>query len=562
MEIEKEKITKEKEKKEEKNENKETIQEGLAIISNPNDNTVFYNPVQIINRDMSTLVIQMYAQLLNQEMQELAKKKNKNYDYELKLKENLKPAEFEVTKEKVNRIKRRSTDGYQGLKILEALSATGLRSIRYFKEIDGIANILANDLSETAFNSIHKNVKMNKLNPESEVIPSHGDAIDVMMKHRAPELQFDVIDLDPYGSASIFLDPAIQSIQNGGLLCVTCTDMTVLCGKNPTTVYNKYGALPMKRYYCHEFALRLVLGTIERTANKHKKYIVPLLSLSMNFYIRMFVRVFDGPGEARKGPSKLSHAYQSTITDEFVMMPLVNTYAKNKKNNNPDFHRPNTLPVNDLFDPNLKQNWRSAGPIWNQPIHDQSFVEKSIHFLTQNKQELSFSTFKRMMGILSMVQSELPDSPLYYSLSIISSHFKSSSISLLNFRSALANAGFKQSGTHCLKNAIKTDAPISFIYRVYCAWIEKKGEKESALKKLQNNKAFLHFFKKYTESGSELDKIKIDFTPSSEVKKQMKIKAFYPNPQKNWGPKKRASGKPSKKQNQTQNQKKKKINEK
>jgi tRNA (guanine26-N2/guanine27-N2)-dimethyltransferase len=36
-----------------------------------------------------------------------------------------------------------------------------------------------------------------------------------MYSHRAKELNFDVIDLDPYGSASIFLDSAVQSVSDG-----------------------------------------------------------------------------------------------------------------------------------------------------------------------------------------------------------------------------------------------------------------------------------------------------------------------------------------------------------
>jgi tRNA G26 N,N-dimethylase Trm1 len=35
--------------------------------------------------------------------------------------------------------------------------------------------------------------------------------------------RFDVIDVDPFGSASEFLDSAVQAIADGGLLCVTCT---------------------------------------------------------------------------------------------------------------------------------------------------------------------------------------------------------------------------------------------------------------------------------------------------------------------------------------------------
>ena len=44
-------------------------------------------------------------------------------------------------------------------KILEALSATGLRSIRYAKEINGVKEIVANDISKRAVASIANNVK-------------------------------------------------------------------------------------------------------------------------------------------------------------------------------------------------------------------------------------------------------------------------------------------------------------------------------------------------------------------------------------------------------------------
>lgn len=50
--------------------------------------------------------------------------------------------------------------------------------------------------------------------------------------------RFDVIDLDPYGSASIFLDAAIQAVDNGGLLCVTCTDSAVLCGAHADQLWS------------------------------------------------------------------------------------------------------------------------------------------------------------------------------------------------------------------------------------------------------------------------------------------------------------------------------------
>lgn len=41
---------------------------------------------------------------------------------------------------------------------------------------------------------------------------------------------FDVIDLDPYGSAFNLIDNALKAIKNNGLLCVTCTDAGVFIG--------------------------------------------------------------------------------------------------------------------------------------------------------------------------------------------------------------------------------------------------------------------------------------------------------------------------------------------
>ena len=63
---------------------------------------------------------------------------------------------------------------------------------------------------------------------------------------------FSIIDLDPYGSAVPFLDSAMHSIQDGGLLCVTCTDMAVLSGAHGDACWSKYGSMPLNTSYCHE----------------------------------------------------------------------------------------------------------------------------------------------------------------------------------------------------------------------------------------------------------------------------------------------------------------------
>lgn len=134
--------------------------------------------------------------------------------------------------------------------ILEALSATGLRSIRYAKEIPGIKRIIANDISKQAVESIENNIKHNHV--EHIVVANHADATTFMYLSTNVNKRFTVIDLDPYGSPTRFLDGAVQSLSDGGLLLVTATDMAVLAGNTPESCYVKYGSVPLKTKACHE----------------------------------------------------------------------------------------------------------------------------------------------------------------------------------------------------------------------------------------------------------------------------------------------------------------------
>lgn len=62
----------------------------------------------------------------------------------------------------------------QPFRILEALAASGLRSIRFAKEIPGSLKIIANDRDSQAFISIERNIKHNKV--EDVVEACNADA--------------------------------------------------------------------------------------------------------------------------------------------------------------------------------------------------------------------------------------------------------------------------------------------------------------------------------------------------------------------------------------------------
>ena len=55
---------------------------------------------------------------------------------------------------------------FNGISVLEALAATGLRSVRYLKEIPSILKLVANDIDSTATDLMKKNFEFNSCEPE------------------------------------------------------------------------------------------------------------------------------------------------------------------------------------------------------------------------------------------------------------------------------------------------------------------------------------------------------------------------------------------------------------
>lgn len=189
-------------------------------------------------------------------------------------------------------------------RILDALSASGLRALRYAHEIPFTTSVTANDLSPSAIEAMKLNIKHNKL--EDKITPTVGNAVAHMYQFvgqegiGGPGHRYDVIDLDPYGTAVPFLDAAVQAVTDGGLLCVTCTDAGVFASTGYVEkAYSLYGGLPVKGLHSHEGGLRLILYAISTAAAKYGIAIEPLLSLSIDFYARVFVRVRKSPAEVK-----------------------------------------------------------------------------------------------------------------------------------------------------------------------------------------------------------------------------------------------------------------------
>jgi tRNA (guanine26-N2/guanine27-N2)-dimethyltransferase len=426
-----------------------------------------------------------------------------------------------------------TASGKGGIKILDALAATGLRSIRYFNEVPGVAQVVTNDLDPAAVSAAERNVAYNGLTL-AQVTPRQGDANLAMLT--APE-KFDVIDLDPYGSAAPFLDSAVQAVADGGMLCITCTDMAVLSGNQPEACYSKYGAMPTHGKYLHEMALRIVLHSLETSACRYRRHIVPLLSCGIDFYVRVFVRVFESPQEVKRTCLKQGYVYQSTRCPSFHMQPVA-------KLNGHSFGAA-------LLPPALGScaetggSFRIGGPLWTEPIHDPAWVAEALGSVADYKQAqdaagpgapLAFppiQTRERLHGLLTAVSEELPDVPLYYTLPDLCQTLHCTSPKLDDVRSALINAGYRVSAFHKEPSAIKTDAPNAVVWDIMRCWVAKHSPVNAKRKDKDQSPGHMILAK--------APALEADFSRPKKVSlAKPKACRFPANPEEFWGPKARA----------------------
>ena len=405
-------------------------------------------------------------------------------------------------------------DPQPAFRILDALSATGLRALRYAKEIPMVTSVTANDLSSSATASIKVNIEHNKVTPK--VVPHTCDAVEHMhyAASQAQRLQglYQVIDLDPYGTAAPFLDSALRALVDGGLLCVTCTDAGVFASVGYLEkTYSQYGGLPIKGPHAHEGGLRLILHAIATAAARYGLAIEPLLSLSIDFYARIFVRVHRSPVEVKFLASKTMLVYScDTGCGAWSTQHLARPNKKEARNGDIIYSFTSaTAPNTGTHCEHCGFKTHQAGPMWGGPLHNPYFVQSILDMLPHLDKK-NYGTIPRIEGMLSVALNEtledttshhpkkesstdrpVPPSdpaarsnhPFFFLPSALSRILHCISPSDAAIRGALLHLGYRVTRSHTKGGSIGTDAPWDVIWEVMREWIRQKSPvKEGAVK--------------------------------------------------------------------------------
>jgi len=429
-----------------------------------------FNPTQVFKRDLSILVLSVFGRLRAADVEERRKKREQRaQETGRQLPEARKP----------------------GLKILDALAANGMRSIRYSKELargrEGVRIVVANDMDLRAIEHIKQNLIHNGIG-EGQMEVTNEDASAHMYTRRARgycgmgEDAYDVVDIDPNGSASVFLDAAVQSVADGGLLCVTSTDAPVLGGNNPETCFARYGGSALKSGYTHEMALRLVLHAVASAAAKYGREAHALLCCSIDFYVRIFVRITDSLARVKYHASKTAVVHQCSQCESFFSQAMGEASLGEDVKDNQRFKSARVATPGEVC-PECQSRLKLGGPFHAGPLYDKDFVQQCLCACEPAAAaELSgITSWKKISGLLSAIAEEHNDMVFFYRLPQLCRGLKLTPIPIKQFRGTLKALGYRVSHFHRDPEAIKTDAPNAVVYDLMRLWSQEHPPKSQPL---------------------------------------------------------------------------------
>jgi tRNA (guanine26-N2/guanine27-N2)-dimethyltransferase len=315
----------------------------------------------------------------------------------------------------------------EDLVFADSLCGTGARGIRVANEVREIDRVFLNDVSSTSIDIAKRSAKENSV--EERCIFSHEEACSFLSGRDSNQgKRFDIVDVDPFGTPSPFVECALRAIKHGGMLSISATDSAVLCGVYPKVAQRKYLGLPLRTDYSHEIGMRLIFGLLSMSAMRLEAGIKPLFCHHNMHYFRAYCLVEIGNNYSRQNEEEIGYVLHCFKCGSRKVVSRPNFFMD--------------------IEGNLKcsecnvQGVKFAGPLWIGNIQSQEFVASCAR-----------------NSDLTLFQPE-SDVPLYYDLTDISDTLQTRTPKINDVMTALNSIGHSACRTRLNRNAVRSDAPV------------------------------------------------------------------------------------------------------
>lgn len=343
---------------------------------------VFYNTDMVVNRDISTAALEEYA----------------------------------------------ADSDRDELRALDALSATGIRALRYRDAVGDRLRVTANDSKPDAVQRIQDNCALNGM---TDIEVTEADAIELMADRRKT---YDFIDLDPFGSPVRFLDMAARSLDYQGLLGVTATDLAALCGTYTKTCARRYGSRIRKTAFCHEVGIRVLMKAVFESLARFNKVFRPKLCYGDRHYYRLIGEVRESKKGVNRSLDQIGHLQ---YCDDCLYRSLEEE-----------------ITAQDC--PDCGTDLHALGPLWIGQLGRQDFIEDVEERLTEQGQDEA----AKICGLLA---DEVTIRTPFYETHELAGASGIPAPKRDALIEALSERGYTATRTHFSTLGIRTTAPIEHI---------------------------------------------------------------------------------------------------
>jgi tRNA (guanine26-N2/guanine27-N2)-dimethyltransferase len=329
------------------------------------------------------------------------------------------------------------------IKLIDLLSATGVRAIRYALESSGVEKAYANDKNPRAVKLIEENIRKNGVDSIVEPLNYEANYAALYVKNALNE-PILYVDIDPYGSPLPFMDNSLRLVGHRGMLGFTATDMAPIVGSRIRAGLRRYYSLSGKTPFSKELALRILIGATARMAGVHEKGIKPLLAFYKDYYARIFLLVERGAGKADKSITRLGYLMYSPSTGYTC-------------------YTSGPVPSECGVDPYTGEKLRMFGPLWTGPLGDPVFMEKTteeIQGLESPLEAIEFSFIKEISDEYTITNK--PPYRLDHCARILNGQMPRPS----RVAEALEEMGYRAVVSYLDPQSLRTNAPVRDVFYV------------------------------------------------------------------------------------------------
>ncbi|XP_024360106.1 tRNA (guanine(26)-N(2))-dimethyltransferase [Physcomitrium patens] len=369
------------------------------------------------------------------------------------------------------------------LHVLDALSGCGIRAARYLAHAqadfvwandacDALDTLMAHNLSLASSSSTYDTDHSGQPSQELDSYFSTNfkdengrwqvttqDANKVLLDCYIRKNYFDLIDVDSFGSDSVFLGSALSALSYGGLIYATSTDGFSSGGHRPCNALASYGAYIRPMTFANEIGLRMLIGGVVREAALRNLHVYPVFS-HYSFHgpvFRVMLRVLPSNQFLTKDYNFIAFCHKCGETEVVKWSSL----GRNKCS---------CVSSSSVSSRTLN------GPLWTGPLHSTDdvknmtemakswgWIEGDLEPAYERRRSPPVSTkdrnLKKLLSI--MLEESNPDLQVgYIELDQISMRSKGSTPKRDDLIVALHQEGYAASRSHVQPNAIKTNCPL------------------------------------------------------------------------------------------------------